>query len=159
MSLRKEVVTGTLVAGGVIGLFAFIWKLHRIQLNLEAIPTASIHKITLSGITIRLDVLLKNPTKGSFSAKFPFVKINYKNAVIGSSQVVNKDIAIPAYGQVMIEKIMIDIPLSSAFTVVSSLLKSLQSKEPVKITATIMSTVFAGPMNLPFNKDFNLTLA
>jgi hypothetical protein len=158
MSLRKNVITGALVAGGVTGLFLLLYRLNRIQLNLEAIPKASVQRIGLDGVTIRVDVLLKNPTKGSFSAKFPFVKLKFKGTVIGSSQVIDKDIEIPSYGQVMIEKIMIDVPLDSAFSVVSSLLKSIQSKESVKITATVLSTVFVGPASLAFEKGYEITL-
>lgn len=159
MSVGKGIVTGTLLAGGLVGIAAFLWKLRRIQINLEAIPTASIYKVSLSGVTIRVDVLLKNPTKGSFSIKFPFIKLKYKGQVIGSSQVTNKDIVIPAYGEVMIDRIMIDIPLTSAFSVISSLIKSIQSKDKISMTVTILSIAMSGGLSMPFNKDFELTLA
>lgn len=157
MSLSKA-ITGTLLAGSAVAVYFFARKMQRVAINLEAVPSASIYKISLSGVTLRLDVLLKNPTKGSFTVKFPFVKIKYKGKSIGSSQVVNKDIVIPAYGQVMIDKIMINIPLSNALSVITALITSLQNKEKVNLNATIITTASVGLVNLPFEKTFDLSI-
>jgi hypothetical protein len=96
---------------------------------------------------------MKNPAKGDFIIKFPFVKLIYKDAMIGSSQVVNKDITVPSYGQVSVEKIMIDVPLENVFSVTTSLLKALQSKEPVTIQAKILTTVIIGLVLSQANSD------
>ena len=158
MSQSSKMVVGTVLAGGAVAAYFFLRKMQRVAINLEVVPSASIHKISLSGVTIRLDVLLKNPTKGSFSVKFPFVKLNYKGQSIGSSQVVNKDITIPAFGQVLIDKIMIDIPLSNAMSVISALITSLLNKEKINLSATIVTTAAAGLVSLPFNKTFDLSI-
>lgn len=158
MSLSSKAVTGTLLAGGAVAIYFFVRKMNRVAINLEAVPSASIHKISLSGVTVRLDVLLKNPTKGSFSVKFPFVKLHYKDKTIGSSQVINKDITIPAFGQVMIDKIMIDLPLSNAISVISGLITALTNKEKVNLSATIVTTASAGIVSLPFEKKFDLSI-
>lgn len=154
----SRILTGTLVAGGVLALYAFVKRLHKTQLNLEALPKASLHKVSLQGVTMRLDIVLKNPTKGHFSIKFPFVKLSYQGATVGTSQVLNKDIEIPAYGQAVIEKIMIDIPLVNAFSVTSSVLKAVQNKVPVKMKAEIKTIVSAGMINMPFEKTYDLAI-
>jgi hypothetical protein len=101
---------------------------------------------------------MKNPAKGSFKVKFPFVKLTYKGTTIGSSQVADKDITIPAYGQVKIEKILVSIPIISIFTVSSSILKAIQNNEQVKITATLITTIDLGLVKVPFEESHEVIL-
>jgi hypothetical protein len=122
------------------------------------VPDANLYQVNLNGIIIRIDLLLKNPTKGSFSIKFPFVKLKYKDNLVGSSEVVNKDIIIPAYGQAKIDKILVNIPILSIFSVSTSILKAIQSKEEVKITATLITTIDLGWTTLPFEESHEITL-
>src|ERR1700730_7917897 len=121
MSVLKNVLTGTLVGAGVIALFRFLTRMNQVQGNLEIVPKASLQKLSLDGLTIRLDIMMKNPTKGDFTIKFPFVKLIYKGTTIGSSQLINRDIHVPQYGQAVIEKMMIDIPLENVFSVTSTI--------------------------------------
>ena len=162
MSLSKQVVTGTLVATGIVAVYLFARRLRRLQLNLEALPTATVYKIDLTGLTIRVDVVLKNPTNMSLSIKFPFVKILYKGTTIGSSQVMNKDITIPEYGEAKIERIMINIPLLETFSVAYSLVKTLltnkEKREPVKVGVTVITTAFVGSMSMPFNQNYDIPI-
>ena len=158
MSLTGKVLTVTLVGGGLIAGYSYYLKMKKTQAELEIIPDASLHEVNWDGITIRLDLLLKNPTKGSFSIKFPFVKLIYKGTTVGSSQAVNQDIKIPAYGQAKIDKILVSIPILSIFTVSSSILKAIQSNEQVKITATLMTTIDLGFSKLPFEESHEVIL-
>ena len=158
MSLTKKIITGTLIGAGVITGYSYFLKMKRTQAELEVIPDARLDQVNLDGITVRIDLLLKNPTKGSFSIKFPFVKLKYKDSLIGSSQVINQDIKIPAYGQAKIEKILVNVPMLSIFSVSSSVLKAIQSKEEVKITATLITTIDLGWTKLPFEESHEVTL-
>lgn len=158
MSLVKKLVTGTLLGAGVVAGYNYYLKMKKTQAELQVVPEASIHQVNLEGITIRLDLLLKNPTKGSFSIKFPFVKLTYKDALVGSSQVVNRDIKIPAFGQAKIEKILVTIPILSIFSISSSILKAVKSKEEVRVTATLVTTIDLGWAQLPFEESHEVTL-
>ena len=158
MSLTGKVLTMTLVGGGLIAGYSYYLKMKKTQAELEVVPNASLHEISWDGITIRMDLLLKNPTKGSFRVKFPFVKLIYKDSLIGSSQSVDQDIKIPAFGQVKIEKILVNVPILSIFSVSSSILKAIQSKEEVKITATLITTIDLGWTKLPFEESHEITL-
>jgi hypothetical protein len=158
MSLTKKILTGTLIGAGVITGYNYYLKMKKTQAELEVIPDARLHQVNLDGIIIRMDLLLKNPTKGSFSIKFPFVKLKYKRSLVGSSQVVNQDIKIPAYGQAKIEKILVNVPMLSIFSVSSSVLKAIQSKEEVKITATLITTIDLGWTKFPFEESHEITL-
>lgn len=156
--MNKNILTITLIGGGLIAGYSYYVKMKKTSAELEVIPDASIYSVNWKGITIRLDVLLKNPTKGSFSIKFPFVKLIYKNATVGSSEIVNKDIKIPAYGQAKIEKLLVSIPIMSLFSASTSILKAIQNKEPVKITATMITTIDLGLVSVPFEENHELIL-
>jgi hypothetical protein len=158
MSLTSKIVTGTLVGVGLYAGYSYYMELKKTQAELQVIPEASIDSINWNGITIRLDVLLKNPTKGNFSIKFPFIKLMYKDSLVGSSRVVDKEIKIPAFGQAKIDKILVNIPIISIFSVSSSILKAIQSKEEVKINATMMTTIDLGFAKLPYEESHELTL-
>lgn len=156
--MAKKILTVALIGGGVIAGYSYYLKMKRTEAELEIVPEARIQSVTWDGITIRLDLLLKNPTKGSFSIKFPFVKLTYKNTLVGSSTVMNKDIKIPAYGEAKIEKLLVNIPVLSIFSVSSSILKAIQNKEPLKITATLITTIDLGITRIPYEESHEVTL-
>jgi hypothetical protein len=156
--MTKKVLTVVLIGGGLIAGYSYYLKMKKTQAELEIIPDARLHEVNWDGLTIRIDLLLKNPTKGNFSIKFPFVKLTYKGTLVGSSEVVNKDIQIPAYGQAKIENIMVSLPILSIFTVSSSILKAIQNNEQVKITATLMTTIDLGISKLPFEESHEVIL-
>jgi hypothetical protein len=158
MSQAGKLITIALIGGGAIAGYSYYLRMKRTEAQLEIIPDAKIHEVSWNGLTIRLDLLMKNPAKGSFKVKFPFVKLTYKGATIGSSQVADKNITIPAYGQVKIEKILVNIPIMSIFTVSSSILKAIQNNEQVKITATLSTTIDLGLVKLPFEESHEVIL-
>lgn len=158
MSLANKILATTIVGGGLIAGYSYYLKMQRTQAELEVIPDAKIYQVNWDGITIRIDLLMKNPTKGSFSIKFPFVKLTYKDNVVGSSQVVNKDIKIPAFGEARIEKILVNIPILSIFSVSSSILKAVQKNEPLTIKATLITTIDLGLVRIPFEESHEVTI-
>ncbi len=158
MSQAGKLITIALISGWAIAGYSYYLRMKRTEAQLEIIPDAKIHQVSWDGLTIRMDLLMKNPSKGSFSIKFPFVKLTYKGATIGSSQVVNKEITIPAFGQVKIEKILVNIPIMSIFTVSSSILKAIQNNEQVKITATLITTIDLGLVKMPFEESHEVIL-
>jgi hypothetical protein len=158
MSGSRKLITVALLGGGVIAGYSYYLKMKKTQAELEVIPEATIYQVNWEGITIRIDLLLKNPTKGNFSIKFPFVKLIYKGTTAGSSQAINKDISIPAYGQAKIEKILVHIPIMSIFTVSSSILKAIQSGEPIKLTAQFTTTIDLGLVTIPFEENHEVIL-
>lgn len=157
MSVNKLLV-GLGLGAGVIGGVVYFSKLSRTNANLEVIPSAMIHKLNLTGMHIKMDVRLKNPEAGSFKIKFPFIKLVYDGSTIGSSQSIDKDILLPAYGEAVINGIMIQIPLlgilSTAFKIYQSLIKGTE----IKLTATTITTIDLGWKMLPFEKNDEIVL-
>ncbi|WP_438940112.1 hypothetical protein [Chitinophaga hostae] len=158
MSAITKIVTGTAIGAGVVALVSYFARLRRTGIHLEVIPKANIHSLSWNGLTIRVDAILKNPTGSSFSVKFPFIKVSHKDVVMGSSQVIDKDITIPAYGQVMIERIMIEMPPLSFFSVAYTVIKALNNKEPVSLLVQIITTINLGWSKVPFDYKSEITL-
>ncbi len=150
------IVTG--IGAGLTGLAIYFSRLKRASAELESVATAMIHSVKLDGLTIRVDVALKNPTGSSFSLKFPFVKILYQDKVVGTSQVINKDIKLPAYGEAKVEAIMIHIPVTGLFSIGSGLIKLLLQKQPAPIFVKTISTIDLGWKKIPYEKTDDNTL-
>jgi hypothetical protein len=143
MSIAK-VITGTAIGAGLLAVIAYFKNINRAQAQLEVVPVVNIHQLSLEGLTVRVDALLKNPTGGSFKIKYPFIKLTHKDVLLGSSQAVNKDIKIPAFGQVMIKDMMVKIPVLSFFSVGYDIIKALMNKQPVTLTISVITTADLG---------------
>jgi hypothetical protein len=157
MSLKK-ILVGSAIGGGIIAGVTYLFRLKRTSVELESYAKVNIFKLDLSGLVLQVDVQLKNPTRTKFKIKFPFIKLIYKDATIGSSQVVDKDITIPAYGEAVAEKIMITIPPRNIFSVSAGLIKSLLAGEQVKLNSKTISTIDLGWKKLPYEKTEEVTL-
>ena len=158
METWKKIAVGTVVGGALIGGGFYLMKFSRISAELETVPTLKIHKLDLTGLTLRVDVQLKNPTNNGFKIKFPFIKLLYKNATIGSSQLLDKDIVIPAFGEAVINQILIKIPILNLFSVSGSLIKAVQNKERILIEVRTLTTIDLGFKQVPYTKSEVLTL-
>lgn len=154
----NKVVAGTAIGLGVIAGVVYIARIRRAGVQLQVIPNANIHQLSLDGLTIRVDALLKNPTGASFKIKYPFIEITHKDVLAGSSQVVNKDIKIPAYGQVLIKDMMVKIPVLSFFSVMYDVVKALLNKKAIVFNVGVITTIDLGWTQLPFEHKQDLTL-
>ena len=143
-------LTKVLIGAGVVLTGGYLFKMSKASANIETETIAKIHKFDLSGITIRVDAKIKNPTEGSLKIKYPFVKLSYKGNTIGSSQSIDQDITIPKFGEANIEAIMINIPLTGIFSVAMDLLKALKSGTGVKIGVKIMTTIYTPLSSFPY---------
>jgi hypothetical protein len=150
MGAGTKILAGTAIGAGLVAGISYYLNIRRAQATLEVKPEAYIHKLDWNGLTIRVDVLLKNPTRASFKIKFPYIRVETKNTMLGSSQVINKDIKIPPYGEAYIKDIMIVIPVLSFFSVIYDLIKELKAKQPISLFVKTETTIELGWANLPF---------
>lgn len=158
MSVLTKIIATSVIGAGAIAGWSYVKNLKKAQAELQVLPKASLYQLSWDGLTIRVDVLLKNPTKGSFSVKFPFVSLLYKDTTIGSSQAQNREIKIPQYGEVMIDSIMVQIPMISAFSVVFTLIKALFNKEAVALTVRTLTHINLGWVVLPYEAKQQVTI-
>ena len=147
-----------MIGGAAIAGWTYVKNLKRAKAELEVTPKATLQQLSWDGLTIKIDVLLKNPTKGSFSVKFPFVILLYKDTTIGSSQALNKEFKLPQFGEVLIDKIMMQIPMTSAFSVVFTLIKALFNKEAVTLTIRTLIHINLGWVVLPYENKQDVTV-
>lgn len=146
-------LTKILIGTGVVLTGGYLLKMGRTSANIETETKAKIHKFDLTGITVRVDAKIKNPTESSLRIKYPFVKLSYKGDTVGSSQVVNQDITIPKFGEANIEAIMINIPLLGIFSVAMDLLKSIKSGAGVKMGVKIITTIYTTFSSFPYEYE------
>lgn len=146
------------IGAGLVGIASYASRLNKASNNLETVVKANLHSIKLEGITIRIDVQIKNPSSVGFKIKYPFVKVIYKESAVGTSKVIDKIILIPKNGEINVEGIMITIPYTGLFSVGSGLLKALSKNEGAILTIKTISTVDLGWKKLPYEKSNDITL-
>ena len=151
-------LTKILLGTGVVITGGYLIKMGRTSANIQTEVTSKIHSLKFSGIIIRVDAKLKNPTDGTLKIKYPFVKLSYKNSSIGSSQVINQNITLPSYGEANIEGIMINIPLTGIFSVAMDLLKSLKTGAGVKVMIKVVTTIYTTFSSIPYEFEIEQTL-
>jgi hypothetical protein len=154
-----KLIAGTIVGGAAIAGTVYVVRLSRTGANLETVPMVHVYKLDLTGLTLQVDVQLKNPTRTALNIKFPFVKLVYKGTTVGSSQAVDKDIAIPAFGEAVINRILIRIPLLSLFSVSGGLIKAVKNQEQANIDVVTSTTIDLGIQKIPFSKTVTVTLS
>jgi hypothetical protein len=159
METWKKIIAGTIVTGALVGATGYVIHLSKTGAELEAVAIVKIHKLDLTGLTLRVDVQLKNPTRTAFKIKFPFIKLIYKEVTIGSSQVVDKDISIPAFGEAVIEQIMIRVPMMNIFSLSGGLIRAVENQEAVKLDVKTVTTIDLGWKKVPYTKSDTVTLS
>ena len=150
-----------LVGGGILaGASYYLLRLQRTSKHLESVTTARIHEISFTNIIIRVDVTLKNPTGGTLSLKYPFVKLLYQDRTIGSSQASNQNVTIPPNGETAITGINISIPLLNLTGLSKDLLKLLKGNpEGITLQAVTVTTIDVGiGTTIPYKKTDLITL-
>lgn len=154
----KKLLIATGIGTGIYAFGNYLFRLRRTSAELETVTGIKIHKLDWSGLTVRVDVQMKNPTNTKLKIKFPFVKLLYKEVTIGSSNPQNRDIEIPPFGEAVAEKIMIEIPLRSIFSASAGMVNSLVNGETVKLKSKTISEVDLGWKKLPYEKTEEMVL-
>lgn len=158
MSKLKTIAFCATIGAGVIGLVSYLSGLKRTSAELESIASGMIHSLKLDGLTIRIDVQLKNPTSSSLTISFPFVKLYHAGKLIGSSKVLNKNILIPSQGEATIGQILLNIPAMGLVSLGSNLFNLLIKNQSVQLSIKTITTIDLGWKKVPYSKTENITL-
>jgi len=153
-----KLLAGAVIVGGAIAGGSYLYNMRRASVQLEVIPKAYIHSLSWTALTIRVDAQLKNPTRASFKVKFPYIRMSYDGTLLGSSQVIDKDIHIPAFGQVVIDSMMVELPVISIVSSAYSIVKALFEKKPVKLTVAVITTIDLGWSRIPYDSSSDIVL-
>lgn len=158
MNLWTKALIGLGIGGSALVGWRYFSNLKSAFEGLDIISKVNLHKIASDGIELRLDLTLKNPSDQSLSMKFPFIKLLYKGNVIGTSQVVNKDVNVPAHGEARVDKIMIKLPYVSLLSLGSGLANSIQTGAPIDLSVSTKTTVDTGFKKIPYETVNAVTL-
>lgn len=151
-------LTKILIGTGVVLTGGYLFRMNRTTANLEIEVNSQLLSLKISGLTVRISAKIKNPTDGTLKIKYPFLKLIYKGETLGSSQAIDKDITIPKFGEVNIEGVIINIPLTGIFSIAMDLLKSLKTSEGVKISVKVITTIYTTFSTLPYELEVEQTL-
>lgn len=89
------------IAGGAAAFFAgrYLLRLNNASKTIVTRTSLQVKKVSLSGIEIKASVRLQNPNPIGLSIQFPFINLIHKESSIGSSQVKDEIIQLPANGE------------------------------------------------------------
>jgi nucleoside permease NupC len=144
-------------AGGLalaIGV-PYVINLNRLSVELETVTKISIYKVKLDGVELKIDVMLKNPTKGSIAIKYPFVKMMSEGKVFATSELRDQDITLKEFSQTVLSPIFVNLSWINLATTLPSLLKKMRSNEPVTIQAKTITTING---SIPYSKEESIVL-
>lgn len=138
------------LAGGI-----YLLKLGRLARELEISSKVRIHKVTLSGVQVRADVVLKNPTSGTVRVKHPFVKLIYGDRTLGTSVVQNQDYQLPGYGELAMKPVDFQLDFLALASGAPGLLLEYRSKKTISLTVKIITTING---SIPIDHEENITI-
>lgn len=130
-------------------------KLQRFSKELESITKVSIHKVSLEGIELRIDVTLKNPSGGSLRVKQPFVKMIHEGATVASSQIADVNITVPRFSEVSMEPIRLTIGFLMLAAKFPTLLREYRDSGQIRLVVKTVTTIND---RLPYTKTDDITL-
>lgn len=156
MSLLKNILVATGLGGGVI-LF-LLERYNRVSKDIQVIPSFSISGFGLKGMTLDISLAIKNPTSVKLNIMFPFMRLMMGSSILGSSQVINQVITIPAYGEAQINKIGIPITLMEEIDLGLTLFSPLASGQSVGAEIVTTSALVFWFGEVPFERVNSVTL-
>ena len=142
------------IAGGAATFFAlrYLLRLNRAADTINSRTGIRVHKVGLSGITLKASVLLQNPNPIELNMQYPFVNITYKGTSLGTSTVRNEVISIPSNGEQSFE---LDIKSAGWFLLMQVLggevVKKIRSGE--KVTLDIVAITSTVINKIPYMKE------
>ncbi len=138
----KTIVIGTALGAGLVWVISSLMSKKKVGDKLDTKVKVMVHSINFNGLTLRIDVTLINPTEGTLTIKQPYIKVLFRNKDIGTTQLENKQVEIPAYSPKQLDSIFLTIPATGLFSLGDGLLKLLLKKIPVQITTKIFTSIY-----------------
>jgi hypothetical protein len=155
MISAKYVLMG---AGAAVAMYyggSYLVKLNRLSNELETQTKVSIHKVSLSGIELKIQVQLKNPSGGSVKLKHPFVKLMYAGKTVASSQAKDVNITIPKFSEVNLNPITITLGFLSLATTAPALFRTYRDTGKIDVEVETITTIND---TIPYKKVDKITL-
>ena len=142
------------IAGGAATFLAlrYLLRLNRAADTINSRTGVRVHKVGLSGITLKATVLLQNPNPIELNMQYPFVNITYKGTSLGTSTVRNEVISVPSYGEQSFE---VEIRSAGWFLLMQALggdlVKRIRSGEKVELDIVAVTSTTVN--KIPYVKE------
>jgi nucleoside permease NupC len=133
----------------------YLINLNRLSVELETATRISIYKVKLDGVELKIEVMLKNPTKGSITIKYPFVKMMSEGKAFATSEVRDQDITLEEFSQAVLPPIFVNLSWINLATTLPSLLKKMRNNERVTIQAKTITTING---SIPYTKGDTIVI-
>jgi LEA14-like dessication related protein len=147
------------IAGGAAAFFAgrYLLRLNQASKTIVTRTSLQVNKVSLSGIELKAGVRLQNPNPINLSIQYPFVNLTYKDASLGSSQVKDETILIPANGE---QSFNITIQSAGWLSLIQALGTELVQKirSGQKAVLDVVSTMTTKVNGLPYSQQETLKL-
>ncbi len=159
MASLKKILIGTTIGAGVISIVSYLASLKKTGEELETEIKSKVTDFNLKkGITLQADVLLKNPSNRSLKFKHPTVKVLHKSKVIATSNVINKDYTLPAFGEKTIDPIIFTLPIKDVLSMAGGLFNLITKKTEIPLAVKVITNVDLGWKKQDVSKTQDLTI-
>ena len=130
------------IIGAGAGLFAFSYllKLNRASQTIQTEVNAKVHKVSLSGLAVKIFATIKNPNKLTITLQKPLVTISYGGKSLGTSQLEDEKITVPEFGQTTFEIDMNFRWLALTQTLGLSVVDAIRNKDKSNIDVDVVVT-------------------
>jgi hypothetical protein len=126
---------------GLAGLSGYIGRIYFSGKKLEFVPTINVHQLSLQGVTLRVDVLVKNPSSVNLSIQQPYVKLLYEGNVIGSSQPSRVVKEFRKNDVKAFDSIYIQLPFQSLLSNTGKLISALSENKTIVMEARVNTSI------------------
>lgn len=154
METRGKVALGVGAALLALGL-PYLLKLKRLSEELETVTKVNVHNISFTGMKLRVDITLKNPTAATMKVKHPFIRMMYKDSVFASSESKDKDYEIQKFSELNVDPVYVDLSFITLATQVPELLKKYRSEGKLALMVKTITTI---NNKIPYTKIDNINI-
>ena len=136
----------------------YLRRLNQAAKTIVTRTSLQVNKVSLAGIEFKANVRLQNPNPINLSIQYPFVNLTYKDASLGSSQVKDETIQLPANGE---ESFNITIQSAGWLSLIQVLGTELVQKirSGQEAVLDVVSTVTTKVNGIPYQQQETLKLA
>lgn len=149
------------LAGGAATVFAlrYLLRLNAASKVINTRTTVQVHRVGLSGLELKAQVRLQNPSPVQLNLQYPFVNVTYQGASIGSSTVRDEVITLPAQGEQSFE---LNIRSAGWMTLIqllgSTVVQKIRSGQPTTLSVVAKTTTRVNSIPYEQADKLNLTI-
>lgn len=151
----ETLLFGGAAAVGAVLLGRYAYNTYKLSHDLQTDTQVNVYSVSLTGVTLQVDVTLKNPTAGTVNVKYPFIKLMYGSATLASSEPKDASYILPKFGQLKLPSIFIPVSFITLGLTAPALLLAYRQNQGIVLT---MKTSTYVNSTLPVERTDNITI-